>query len=269
MFIIHSYSLAVVFCIVTMICWGSWANTQKLATKTWSFQLFYWDYALGTFLIALILALTMGSFGTQGRHFIPDLLQGSQASFASAFIGGVVFNLANILLVAAIDIAGMAVAFPVGIGIALILGVVENYIKVPIGDPVILFIGVAAVTVAIVLDAIAYKQLGVQQEQRNTTKGLIIAIAAGVLMGFFYRFVAASMAMNFFTPAAGKFTPYTATVVFTFGIVISCFVWNSYVMKKPFIGNPVAFSDYFKKIYPKIAYNRPSGWRYLGTWFSI
>jgi glucose uptake protein len=185
MFIIHSYSLAVVFCIVTMICWGSWANTQKLATKTWPFQLFYWDYALGTFLIALILALTMGSFGAQGRHFIPDLLQGSQASFASAFIGGVVFNLANILLVAAIDIAGMAVAFPVGIGIALILGVVENYIKVPIGDPVLLFIGVAGVTIAIILDAMAYKQLGVVQEQRNTTKGLIIAIAAGVLMGFF------------------------------------------------------------------------------------
>lgn len=252
MFVVQSYSIAVLLCIATMVCWGSWANTQKLATKSWPFQLFYWDYVLGTFLIALILAFTLGSFGHEGRHFIPDLLQGNQASFLSAFIGGIIFNLANILLVAAIDISGMAVAFPVGIGIALVLGVIVNYIKVPIGNPLVLFFGVAAITTAIILDAIAYKQLSQKQTQQHAAKGLIIAIIAGVLMGFFYRFVAASMSMNFAFPASGKFTPYTATVVFTFGIVISSFLWNSYVMKKPFIGKPVAFVDYFKKASAKL-----------------
>jgi glucose uptake protein len=230
-----------------MICWGSWANTQKLATKSWSFQLFYWDYALGTFLLALIMALTFGNFGQHGRSFLPDLLQASQASFIYALIGGFVFNLANILLVAAIDIAGMAVAFPVGIGIALVLGVIVNYLKVPLGNPLILFLGVAAIAVAIILDAIAYKQLSRKQTQQHMVKGLIIAIVAGILMGFFYRFVADSMSMNLVNPAAGKFTPYTATVIFTLGIVISSFIWNSYVMKKPFVGSPVAFIDYIKK----------------------
>ncbi len=252
MFVIHSYSLAVLFCIVTMICWGSWANTQKLSSKSWAFQLFYWDYAFGVFLISVILALTLGSFGIQGRHFIPDLMQGSQASFISAFIGGVIFNLANILLVAAIDISGMAVAFPVGIGIALVLGVLVNYIKVPIGDPVLLFVGVAGITAAIILDAIAYKQLGAKEIQQNSTKGLIIAIVAGVLMGFFYRFVAASMSTNFITPQVGKFTPYTASVIFTLGIVISNFFWNSFVMKKPFTGERVLFREYFTKSTPKL-----------------
>jgi len=252
MFIVHSYSMAVLLCVITMICWGSWANTQKLATKSWPFQLFYWDYALGTFLISLILALTLGNFGAHGRPFLVDLFQAGRASFISALIGGFIFNLANILLVAAIDIAGMAVAFPVGIGIALVLGVIVNYLKVPLGNPLVLFIGVAAIAVAIILDAIAYKQLSRKQASQHMVKGLIIAIVAGILMGFFYRFVAASMSMNLVNPASGKFTPYTAAVIFTFGIVISNFIWNTYVMKKPFIGSPVAFIDYIKKGAPKL-----------------
>ena len=123
MFIVENYTLAVLFCIVTMLCWGSWANTQKLASKTWSFQLYYWDYALGVVLFSLLMGLTLGSSGDLGRSFTQDLTQASLSSLSAAFLGGVIFNLANLLIVAAIDIAGMAVAFPVGIGIALVLGV--------------------------------------------------------------------------------------------------------------------------------------------------
>ena len=104
-----------------------------MASKKWRFQLFYWDYALGVLLVSLILAFTMGSVGDEGRSFIQDLAQADTSSLWSAFLGGIVFNLANILLVVAIDIAGMAVAFPVGIGIALVWGVVVNYIKAPVG----------------------------------------------------------------------------------------------------------------------------------------
>ena len=246
MFIVESYGIAVAMCFVTMLCWGSWANTQKLATKEWRFQLFYWDYSLGVLVFALIMAFTMGSTGSSGRSFIGDMTQADFDALLSAFVGGIVFNLANLLLVAAIDIAGMAVAFPIGIGLALVIGVVTNYIAVPLGNAVVLFAGVAGVVCAILLDALAYMRLPASG-QKTTGKGFVISIAAGVLMGFFYYFVAASMATDFINPEPGKLTPYTAVVVFSCGLLLSSFVWNSIVMVKPFVGDPVPFGDYFRK----------------------
>jgi glucose uptake protein len=245
MFILNSYALAVLFCIVTMFCWGSWANTQKLARKDWRFELFYWDYTLGVLLISLIFGLTLGNTGGAGRAFFADLAQADSDVLMSALIGGVIFNAANILLVAAIDIAGMAVAFPVGIGLALVLGVVVNYIDTPVGDPVLLFLGVGLVVVAIVIDAAAYRRLP-SQGSGLSAKGLILSLACGVLMGFFYRFVAQAMASDFSNPEAGKLGPYAAVMVFSVGVLISNFVFNSFIMYRPFRGNPVAPSDYLK-----------------------
>src|SRR5271155_2253089 len=156
MFVVYSYPLAVVFCVLTMFCWGSWAVSRKLARSDWRFELFYWDYTLGVLLVTLVLGLTLGSRGTEGRAFFADLTQASTASLCEALAGGAIFNLANILLVAAIDIAGMAVAFPVGIGLALIIGVIMNYIAAPVGNVALLSAGVAMVTLAIILDAMAY-----------------------------------------------------------------------------------------------------------------
>ena len=246
MIVIHSYSVAVFLAFITMLCWGSWANTQKLATKKWPFQLFYWDYAIGVLLLSLLLAFTAGSIGTEGRSFIADLLQADPSSLFSAFIGGAVFNIANILLVAAIAIAGMAVAFPIGIGLALALGVITNFIATPLGNPVILFAGVAFVIVAIILDAMAYKKLP-SASPKSKTKGIVISLLAGVLMGFFYRFVAASMATSFINPEAGKLTPYTASVIFAIGLLISNFIWNTIFMYKPLIGEKVTYKDYLEK----------------------
>ncbi|WP_372948202.1 GRP family sugar transporter [Mariniphaga sp.] len=246
MVVIHSYGVAVFLAFVTMLCWGSWANTQKLAQKHWPFQLFYWDYAIGVLLLALVLAFTAGSSGTEGRSFLADLAQADTKSLISAFLGGVIFNIANILLVAAIAIAGMAVAFPIGIGLALVLGVLTNYAATPLGNPVILFSGVALVTVAIVLDALAYRRLP-NSSSVTSAKGIVISLLAGFLMGFFYRFVAASMATDFVNPMAGKLTPYTASVVFAVGLLISNFVWNSIFMYKPLTGKRVTYRDYFVK----------------------
>jgi glucose uptake protein len=253
MFVVESYSLAVVLCVVTMLCWGSWANTQKLATKDWRFQLFYWDYATGVLLLTLVLAFTLGSSGTQGRGFLADLRQASGAALGSALLGGVVFNLSNILLVAAIDIAGMAVAFPIGVGLALVLGVVTNYRADPVGNPVLLFLGVAGVVAAIVLSALAYRRLP-SSGQKTTGKGIALSVVAGVLMGYFYRFVAASMFPISVTDGrlvvdarAGELSPYTALVVFSVGLLLSNFIWNTLVMKRPFVGDPVPFGDYIAK----------------------
>ena len=245
MFIVENYTLAVLFCIVTMLCWGSWANTQKLASKTWSFQLYYWDYALGVVLFSLLMGLTLGSSGDLGRSFTQDLTQASPSSLSAAFLGGVIFNLANLLIVAAIDIAGMAVAFPVGIGIALVLGVLINYFAVPIGDPWLLFAGVFLVALAIVLDALAYRGLSTQQAQ-TSHKGLILSVAGGLLMGFFYRFVAASMSLDFATPQAGLMTPYTAVFIFSIGLFASNFLWNTIFMYRPFKGEAVTYKAYFQ-----------------------
>ena len=246
MFIPASYGLAVVLCVVTMLSWGSWANTQKLASKSWPFPLFYWDYSLGIILLTLVFGFTLGSSGESGRGFMEDLMQGESSSFSSAFIGGIVFNIANLLIVAAIDIAGMAVAFPIGIGIALVLGVVVNYIATPVGDPILLFIGVGLVAIAIVLDALAYNKMSASQ-QSTPAKGILLSVVGGVLMGFFYRFVAASMATNFTNPEEGLFTPYTAVFVFSIGIFASNFLWNSFFMYRPLKGEPVSYLDYFKQ----------------------
>ena len=245
MFVLDSYFLAVIFCFITMLCWGSWANTQKLASKEWRFELFYWDYAIGVVILSLIFALTLGSIGSDGRGFLEDIGQADSANIISALIGGAVFNIANILLVAAIAIAGMAVAFPVGIGLALVIGVIVNYVATPIGDPVLLFIGVTLVTIAIILDALAYKKL-TTDSKGVSTKGLVISVLCGILMGFFYRFVAASMSTDFVNLEAGKLSPYTAVFFFSIGLFVSTFIFMIPLMKKPFVGEPVALSEYFK-----------------------
>jgi glucose uptake protein len=245
MFIIENYSTAIIFCVITMLCWGSWANTQKLAAATWRFELFYWDYVFGILLLSLIFAFTLGSNGSGGRSFMEDISQAAKSNIFSAVIGGIIFNAANILLVAAIAIAGMAVAFPVGIGLALVIGVVVNYIDNPVGNKLLLFGGVALIVVAILLNANAYRKNN-SANKNTSSKGLLLSIVAGVLMGFFYKYVAAAMFPDFNVPEAGKLSPYTAVVFFAVGILLSNFLFNSLLMRKPFVGSPVSYSDYFR-----------------------
>lgn len=244
MYIVSNYEIAVVFTIITMLCWGSWANTQKLAGSKWRFELFYWDYVIGILILAFLSALTIGNSGSEGRGFIADMQQADFANTGNAILGGVIFNLANILLVAAIAIAGMSVAFPVGIGIALVLGVLINYIAAPHGNPVLLFSGVGLVTLAILFDAIAYSKHA-SSNQKISTRGIVLSVIAGLLMALFYRFVAHSMSDDFVNPVSGKLTPYSAVVFFSIGILVSNFVFNTILMRKPIAGEPVYYKQYF------------------------
>lgn len=237
--------MAVVFCFVTMVCWGSWANTQKLVQKESTFQLFYWDYTIGIIILALIAAFTMGSIGHQGRPFLADIAQASRHNIWLAFAGGVLFNIANILLVVAIDIAGMSVAFPLAIGLALVLGVISNYWLAPIGNIPFLSTGVVLIIIAMLFSASAYRQLG-QSTNKGTSKGIVIAIICGILMGFFYPFVADSMASNYVHPAAGALTLYTAIVFFAIGVIVCNLFVNTWMMYKPLTGKAVTYKDYFK-----------------------
>ncbi|MDD2251265.1 MAG: multidrug DMT transporter permease, partial [Candidatus Cloacimonetes bacterium] len=177
MFIVQNYPFAIFLCLITMLCWGSWGNTQKLASKTWRYELFYWDYVIGIVLLSLIFGFTLGSMGDQGRTFTADIAQVSSNNFWNAFLGGVIFNASNILLSASISLAGMSVAFPVGVGLALVFGVFINYFGAPKGDPVILFMGVALVVIAIILNGIASGKMSAGSEEKKTKKkGIIIAI---------------------------------------------------------------------------------------------
>jgi len=232
------------------MCWGSWANTQKLASKEWSFPLFYWDYTLGVIFLSLLFGLTLGSIGNSGQAFIPNLLNAAPKAIFLALLGGIIFNIANLLLVAAIEIAGMAIAFPIGIGLALVLGVFNNYLPNPeVYHALYLFLGVGLVTLAIVMNALAYKKV---TRGSKSTKGIVISLIAGFLMSFFYRFVADSMSPDLVNIAPGTFTPYAAVFVFSIGIFLSNFVFNVYFMKKPVSGNPVTFRMYFQQGTPKL-----------------
>jgi glucose uptake protein len=245
MFIPQSYQLAIIFCVITMLCWGSWGNTQKLAGKSWRFELFYWDYVIGILLFSLLLGLTLGSTGENGRSFIADISQAETKNILSSFLGGVIFNASNILLVAAMSIAGMAVAFPVGVGIALALGVIINYFAAPKGDPMLLFVGLGFIVAAIIIDAVAYKKHS-SSLKKVSKKGILLSVSAGILMSLFYRFVAGSMATDFVSPEPGMLTPYSAVFIFAIGVLVSNFLFNYIIMKRPFEGQPLAFKDYFK-----------------------
>lgn len=247
MFVVNSYIVAVIFCFITMLCWGSWGNTQKLASKNWRYELYYWDYVIGMLFFSVVIALTMGSIGDQGRPFFEDLAQAKLALIGSVLIGGIIFNASNILLSASVSLAGLSVAFPLGVGLALVLGVIINYIGAPKGDPVILFLGVALIVLAIICNGIASGKTQKSTEEKNTRKkGIILAIVAGVLMSFFYRFVAAAMDLNNFeNPTAGMLTPYSAIFIFSVGVFLSNFIFNTIVMRKPFVGSPVTYKEYF------------------------
>ena len=246
MYIVNSYPLAVFLCFITMLCWGSWANTQKLTSKKWSYQLFYWDYTIGVLLFSIILGITAGNHGEEGRSFFTDLNQANLSSYIAALTGGFIFNLSNLLIVAATAIAGMAVAFPIAVGLALALGVLFNYIKAPIGDPVLLTIGVSLIVIAIIVQSLASKKVSTSRG-KNALKGIIIAILSGTIMSLFNRFVVESMSLNFTHPEVGKFTPYSAIFIFSLGVFISNFIFNTYFMRHPLNGEKVTYKEYFTK----------------------
>jgi glucose uptake protein len=219
---------------------------MKLTQKNWFFQLYYWDYSLGVLLFSLLLALTAGSIGTEGRSFIADISQGSIRHLGFALLAGVIFNFSNVLLVIVIDLAGMAIAFPIGVGLALVLGVIFGYVGNPVGNPLLIFSGLTAVVLAIILDGIAYSKIP-GDGKKSVVRGIVLSVLAGIFMGFFYPILVTSISTNLIAPEIGKLTPYTAIFMFSCGLFLSSFIWNYYFMRKPLSGPSMTFSDYFTK----------------------
>lgn len=251
MIVVTNYSLAVLFTILAMICWGSWANTQKLVQENWRFELFYWDMVLGILFLSIVAAFTVGSMGDTGRPFLEDLAQADTKSIISAMLGGVVWNLGNLLLVAAIAVAGMSVGFPIGGGIAWVLGIIVNYILIVMDkgrsedNTFLLFAGVFVIIVAIYLSMLAYRRLASEQKKAST-KGILLSVFAGLLIAFFYGLVVNSLSNEFVAGGTGKLTPFTAVFFFALGVFISTFIFNPVFMKRPVEGDPVSMSQYWR-----------------------
>src|SRR5215467_12510838 len=225
--------------LVSMVCWGSWANTMKL-TPGYPFQLFYWDYEIGIILGSLLWGLTLGSLGGGPYSFLSNIHQADSRHILYALAGGAVFNVANLLLVAAIDVAGLAVAFPVGIGLALVVGVLLNYVIAPKGNPGLLFAGVALVVLAIIFDALAYRRRELQHRQLST-RGIWISIACGVLMGIFYPLVTKAITGD------NALGPYSVAFFFALGTALCAIPVNYLLMKKPLTGTPaVSMGQYIE-----------------------
>jgi glucose uptake protein len=245
MFVVDSLPVAIAFCIVTMLGWGSWANTQKLAGKEkWPFQLFYWDYAIGVLLLGIVFSHTLGSMGTAGMGAIENMHGAAEWKYVGlAAASGAIFNLSNILLVVGIDAAGMSVAFPVGVGLALVIGTVTTYIGEPKGNPALLFGGVALIVFAMLMSAKAHSLMP-RKAGASFLRGLVCSVLAGALMGFFYPLLMKSISPDFnHKPiASGLLTPYVALFFFGAGVWLSNFVWNPWFMRM----GRVKMRDYFR-----------------------
>jgi len=238
MFIPQVYIVALLMMLLSMICWGSWANTQKLVGK-WRFELFYWDYVWGILILSLLVGFTLGrTDAASPDSFVNNLGTADTSHLLMAVAGGVIFNVGNILLVAAIAIAGLAVAFPIGIGLALVIGATLNYVVTPKGNPLLLFGGIALVCIAIVLDALAYRKIA--QDARVTTKGIIVSLLSGVLIGAFYPLIAKAL------QGENHLGPYTVFFMFALGILLCTVPVNYLFMRRPVVGSPVTTGDYFK-----------------------
>jgi glucose uptake protein len=238
MFTPPNLTVALLMMITSAICWGSWANTYK-GVKNYRFELFYWDYAIGIFLSSLIFAFTMGSTGHDANSFLNNIASTAPLNIVSALVGGALFNLANLLLVAAMDLAGLAVSFPVSIGIALVVGVVLNYILQPKGSALLLAGGVACALIAVILDGKAYGSLP-RASSGTSRKSIILCVISGTLMGLWSPFTTYAMTHG------NALTPYSGTVFLTLGALLSCFVWNLYFMKHPIVGEPVGLGGFFR-----------------------
>ena len=245
MVLIQNYGLAVFLCAVAMICWGSWQNTQNLIGKTWRFEHYYWDFSAGILVFAVLMAFTFGSIGSEGRSFLTDINQAAPENLLSAAVGGIIWNVGTLLLVAAISIAGMSVAFPIGGGIGWTLGILINYIGKPEGNPLFLFSGTAFIVLAILLSMQSYKKLA-RQQQKPTLKGILLSLAAGLCIAFFYRFVASSLATDFTPADTGKISSYTAVVLFSLGAFVCTAILNPLFMRRPIQGEPVNMSAWLR-----------------------
>lgn len=239
-----SHEMVLLLGIISMICWGSWASTFKLTGPKWRFELYYFDFAFGIALTAVIVAITLGSMGDE-LSFADNLLIARKRYLAFALLAGAVFNLGNMLLMASVSIAGMSVAFPLSLGTALIIGTIEGYVHRKAGSAAFLFAGVALIIVAVVLAAMAYGRvagIGKSGKKSGAMKGIIVGIVGGILLGGFYPIISLAKAPG----TDFGLGPYAILFLFGIGVFFSTIIYNLYFINLPVHGEATEFGAYLK-----------------------
>jgi glucose uptake protein len=247
-----SYATTLAIIIFGMICWGSWASLFK-ATGKLRFELFYFDFGIGTVIAALLCALTLGTFGFDGFTFMDDLLHASKKQDVMGVAAGGIFNLGNMLLLAAVAECGMSVAFPLAIGVAIVVGSAWSFFLKPGQNLALFLIGSMIIIFAVIVCTAAYRlymfsrvddmvRTGQQKTTRRrvSSRGAAIAIFGGALMGSYLPLAANAM------EGETGVGPYSFTFLFAVGIFLSTFFFNLFFMNLPVSGAPLEIFDYFK-----------------------
>lgn len=248
----QSYLATLIVMIAAMLCLGSWVSTYKMA-RGLRFELYYFDFVFGVVVAAILFAFTVGSMGFDGFSFTDDMMHGGKHQWLYGLLAGVIFNLANLLLVAAVSVAGISVAFPVAVGCSLVAG---SLLEMIIGDATnytLVITGCLMIVLAIGADVFAYGGLLVQRHEElaksgkakstrrpGSAKGVILCVASGLLMCVPPLLIRAAM-----QPELG-IGPYATSFVFALGLFFSTFVFNIFFINLPVEGEPVELGDYFK-----------------------
>lgn len=249
-----SYTAALILLIAGMLGWGLWANLFKAAGGKWRFELFYFDFAIGLLLASAIVALTAGSLGFDGFSFSDDLRLAGKRQDLWAFMAGAVFNLGNMLLLAAVSITGMALAFPAGMGFAVIVAALWNFALNPGGNTALMLVGAIVLAGAIVFAVLAYRSwsaavvLRAQTEgvtakprrRKSSSKAVLLSLAGGVMLGSFAPLIQMGSASEV------GLGPYSLSFIFALGVLFSTFVFNLFFMNLPVQGKPIEIGDYFR-----------------------
>jgi glucose uptake protein len=241
-----SYTAALILLIAGMIGWGMWANLFKAAGGKWRFELFYFDFAIGMVLAATLLALTAGSLGFDGFSFADDLRLAGKRQDLFGFSAGLIFNLGNMLLLGAVSITGMAVAFPAAMGCELIVAGFWNFALNPGGNAKLLVLGAAVVAAAIVFDILAFKTWSAaaaalkSRKRKASLKGVFLSLGGGLLLGSFAPLIQMGRA------GENGLGPYSIGFIFSIGVLFSTFVFNLFFMNLPVQGGPIEMREYFR-----------------------
>ncbi|MFB3778721.1 MAG: hypothetical protein ACE141_13970 [Bryobacteraceae bacterium] len=247
-----TYLSALLVTILGLIALGSWINTLKLASK-WRYELYYYDFAIGIFVAALVAAFTLGTLGADGFTLMDDAMRAGKRNMAWGIASGMLFNLGNMLLVGASTLLGITVAFPLGLGAALIVSSLFSYITSPEGNPTMVFAGLAMVLLAVLMGVITYRSLAMTRElqrmkagQHRTLrpsvswKGVLATVISGLLIGMLPLPVSAA------TTGDTGVGPYLLMLAFSVGILFSTFVYNLFLMNLPLKGKPVEILEYLR-----------------------
>ena len=248
----QSYQAVLFLTVLSLLCLGSWASAFKFAGK-WRFELFYLDFAIGLMLAAVIFAFTLGNIGYDGFNFLDDIQHAGKRQWMFVFLAGTIFNLGNVLLMAAVSVSGLAVAFPMGMGLALLLGTVMGIAGRPAGNSLLLGLGCLLILTSIVVNAVSYRIMGVAKHEAlaragqakstrrpSPMKGIILALLSGILLGSFTPLVEKAREGDL------GLGPYAAGFLFALGVFVSSFVYDIFFMNLPVDGEPVEFGEYLR-----------------------